>query len=147
MLGRRLVRVISDGIHGHSERVCDIDELQAIPDSGRNDNLSDLVSGFKERSHGVFGSSTILHGRHRHQRSAHPDSRIKGLEVLSEYSFVNEKLGAQGTVRFDQPFDGLFHFVHRMRHAVIVRPVAAALRMARSPELRLARDLGNVQPP
>jgi hypothetical protein len=111
MLYRCLVRVTSDGIQGHSERVCDIDELQAIPDSGRNDSLSDFVSGFIKRSHSVLGSPTILHGWHRHQRSADADSRIKRLEGLSQYAFVDEKLGTQGTIRFDQLFDGLFHFV------------------------------------
>lgn len=145
MLDRCLVGVTSDGIQRHSERVCDIDELQAIPDSGRNENLLDFASGFIERSHSVLGSPTILHGWHRHQRSADADSRIKRLEGLSEYAFVDEKLGAQGTVRFDQLFDGLFDFVDRVRHTVILRRVAAALRMAGSPELRIARNLGNVQ--
>lgn len=111
MLDRCLVRVTSDGVQGHSERVCDINELQAIPHGGRNHSLSDLVSGFIERPHSVLGSPTIVHGWHRHQRSANADSRIKRPDGLSEYAFINEKLGAQGTVRFDQLFDGLFHFV------------------------------------
>jgi hypothetical protein len=118
MSDRCLVRVTSDGIQEHSERICDIDELQAIPNSGRNDSLSDLVSGFVERSHSVLGSPTILHGWHRHQRSADADSRIKRPEGLCEYAFVEEKLGAEGTVRFDRLFDDLFHFVDRVRHAL-----------------------------
>jgi hypothetical protein len=44
-------------------------------------------------------------------RSADAASGIKRPEGLSEYAFVDEELGAQGTVRFDRLFDGLCHFV------------------------------------
>lgn len=108
---RCLVRITGDGIQGYSERIGDIDKLQAIADGSRNDSLSDPVSGFVERSHGVLGSPTILYGWHRHQRLADAGSLIEMPKGLSEYAFVNEKLGAQGAVRFDQFLDCPRHFV------------------------------------